>query len=205
MTTEAPTRSAPLTLRERRQQRTRVELVDAVLAVIAGDGVDALTIDRVSQESGISRGTIYAHFSGGRDELLRAAYARLGTDLVARTQEAVSQAADWRGRLAAHARAMFDLAGDPRLGRFYNVSGPALITDGAERGIGSAASAAMIREALEQAQSAGEVDPAVDAGAVAVLLVGSMREAAIGVAAGVADPERVFAAYSRLLDGLAAR
>ncbi|PIJ49512.1 hypothetical protein BMH30_04480, partial [Leucobacter sp. OLES1] len=64
MTTEAPTRSAPLTLRERRQQRTRVELVDAVLAVIADDGVDALTIDRVSQESGISRGTIYAHFSG---------------------------------------------------------------------------------------------------------------------------------------------
>lgn len=205
MITEAPTRSEPLTLRERRQLRTRAELVDAVLSVIATDGLDALTIDRVSAESGVSRGTIYAHFSGGRDELLRAAYAQLGTDLVARTQAAVAQAADWRGRLTAHAGAMFDLAGDPRLGRFYNVSGPALITAGAERGIGSGASTAMIRETLEEAQRAGQVDSGADAEAVAVLLVGAIREAAVGVAAGTGDPGRAFAAFSRLLDGLAAR
>lgn len=205
MTTEAPTRTEPLTLRERRQLRTRTDLVSAVLAVIAADGADALTIDRVGVESGISRGTIYAHFSGGRDELLRAAYARLGTDLVARTQAAVAQASGWKKRLTAHAATMFELAGDPHLGRFYNVSGPALITDGAERGIGSGASTAMIRQTLEEAQRSGEVDAEADAGAVAILLVGAMREAAIGVAGGTADPERAFAAFSRLLDGLAAR
>ncbi|QZY51695.1 TetR/AcrR family transcriptional regulator [Leucobacter tenebrionis] len=193
------------TLRERRQQRTREELVDAVLAVIGQSGLADTTIDRVSAESGISRGTVYAYFPGGRDELLRAAYARLGRGLVERTREAVSAAGDWRGRIVAHARAMFDLAGDARIGHFYNVSGPTLIVDGAERGIGSGSSIVMIREALEAAQTAGEVDAEVDADTVAALLVGAMREAAIGVAAGERDADRAFAAFARLIDGLAAR
>ncbi|RGE20107.1 TetR/AcrR family transcriptional regulator [Leucobacter sp. wl10] len=195
----------PTSLRERRQQRTRRELVDAVLAVVASAGLAETTIDRISAESGISRGTVYAHFPGGRDELLRAAYARLGRQLVGRTREAVLAAGDWRGRIVAHARAMFDLAGDPRIGHFYNVSGPTLIVDGAERGIGSGASVVSIREALERAREAGEVDPGVDAEAAAVLLVGALREAAIGVAAGTMDPRRAYVSFARLVEGFAAR
>lgn len=198
-----PAEPAVTTLRERRQQRTREELVDAVLAVIAEDGLSDATIDRVASRSGISRGTVYAHFPGGRDELLRAAYARLGHELVERTRNAVSTAEGWQAQLAAHARAMFDLATDARTGHFFNVSGPTLIVDGAERGIGSGASILMIRETLEQAQCDGEVDANVDADAVAALLVGSMREAAIGVAAGVRDAEHVYAAFVRLIAGLA--
>ncbi|MBL3687565.1 TetR/AcrR family transcriptional regulator [Leucobacter zeae] len=193
----------PGSLRERRQQRTRAELVDAVLAVIASGGLVDATIERVSAESGISRGTVYAHFPGGRDELLRAAYARLGRTLVERTRAAVSAAEDWRGRLEAHARAMFDLAGDVRVGHFFNVSGPTLITEGSERGIGSGASVVMIRETLEAAQLAGEVDAGVDAATTAVLLVGALREAAISVSAGANSAERAYAAFARVVDGLA--
>jgi len=193
----------PGSLRERRQQRTRSELVDAVLAIIAAGGLADATIERVSAESGISRGTVYAHFPGGRDELLRAAYARLGRTLVERTREAVSAAGDWRGRLEAHARAMFDLAGDVRIGHFFNVSGPTLITEGSERGIGSGASIVMIRETLEAAQLAGEVDGRVDAATTAVLLVGALREAAMSVSAGAAPSDRAYAAFARIVDGLA--
>lgn len=194
-----------MSLRERRQARTRRELVNAVLAVVASGGLAETTIDRISAESGISRGTVYAHFPGGRDELLRAAYARLGRHLVERTREAVLAAGDWRGRIVAHARAMFDLAADARIGHFYNVSGPTLIVDGAERGIGSGASILSIREVLEQAQEAGEVAPEIDAEAEAVLLVGALREAAIGVAAGTMDARRAYAAFARLVEGFAAR
>ncbi|WP_336992856.1 TetR/AcrR family transcriptional regulator [Leucobacter sp. VD1] len=197
--------TAPPTLRQRRQQRTREELVDAVLAVIGQAGLADTTIERVTAESGVSRGTVYAYFPGGRDELLRAAYARLGHGLVDRTRAAVSAADDWRGRLVAHARAMLDLADGPRIGHFYNVSGPTLIADGAERGIGSGASIIMIRETLEAAQAAGEVDTSIDADSVAALLVGALREAATGVAAGHRDADRAFAAFARLIDGLAAR
>lgn len=190
-------------LRERRQRRTREELVDAVLAVIAERGLADATIDRVSAESGMSRGTVYAHFPGGRDDLLRAAYARLGGELVERTRAAVSAVSDWRARIVAHARTMFDLAADARIGHFYNVSGPTLIVAGAERGIGSGASIAMIRETLEEAQRAGGVDAEIDVDAMAALLVGALREAAMGVAAGALDADRAYAAFARLVDGLA--
>lgn len=193
----------PTTLRERRQLRTRHELVEAVLVVIAESGVDGATIERVSAQSGISRGTVYAHFPGGRDELLRAAYARLGVRLVERTRAAVSIAEGWQSQLAAHAREMFDLAADARLGHFFNVSGPTLITEGAERGIGSGASAVMLQEILAVAQERGEVSADVDAEATAILLVGALREAAIRVAAGDDAAERAYAAFARLGAGLA--
>lgn len=193
------------TLRERRRTRTRDELVTATIGVIADLGLDETTIERIQAASGVSRGTVYAYFPGGRDELLRAAYARIGTELVARTRDAAEAAGSWRGSIAAHALALFELAEDPRIGHFYNVSGPALITSGSERGIGSGASAEMIRAALEEARTAGEVDPALDVATTAILLVGALREAAVRVAAGASDRERAAAAFARLVDGLAVR
>lgn len=201
--TDEPREREVLSLRERRQRRTRTDLVDAVLQVIAEQGLAETSIDRISAASGISRGTVYAHFPGGRDELLRAAYAKLGRDLVARTRAAVTAAEGWREQIDAHARSMFDLAADARIGDFYNVSGPALIVSGVERGIGSGASVIMIREALEGAQHAGEVDPDLDVDAMASLLVGALREAATGVSAGERDAERSYAAFARLTAGLA--
>lgn len=198
--------SAAPPLRQRRRERTRADLVDAVLAVIAEAGVNEVTIDRVGQLSNISRGTIYAHFPGGRDELFRAAYAKLGTDLVARTRAAITAAADtadgWLGQLDALARAMFALAADAHLGHFYNVTGPALITTGTERGIGSGASVEMIRELLDTAREASEIDVRIDPAATAVLLVGALRDAATAVAAGDLDPDHAVRAFSRLASGL---
>ncbi|UOR00474.1 TetR/AcrR family transcriptional regulator [Leucobacter allii] len=192
-------------LRERRRVRTRAEIVEAVLAVIAEAGEAELTIGRVTAASGVSRGTVYAYFPDGRDELLRAAYARLGERLVGRTRQAVAEAHDWRERLAAHAAALFELAADERIGRFYNVTGPALVAWGPERGIGSGASVEMMQEAISAAQAEGGIDPAVDAAETAVLLVGALRESAIRVADGSGASERAYAGFRRLVDGLAAR
>lgn len=89
-----------------------------------------MSIERIKTAAGISRGTFYAYFPGGRDELLRAAYAQISTDLVDRTQGVVRRAKNWRESIRAHADAMFDLVEDRQLGYFFNVSGPALITTG---------------------------------------------------------------------------
>ena len=201
---ESPRDGRVETLRERKQRLTREALVQALLDVIAERGVQEATISLISVRSGISRGTIYAHFPGGRDELLRAAYARLGEQLVERTRAAVGAAAGWREALAAHADAMFELADDALTGHFFNVSGPTFIVDGAERGIGSGASARMIAATLDAARASGEVGADVDPGSTAVLLVGALREAAIRVSAGELDPERANLAFARLAAGLAA-
>ncbi|MBK0422491.1 TetR/AcrR family transcriptional regulator [Leucobacter sp. CSA2] len=195
----------PETPRERRRRRTREDLVAATLQVIGEFGDADLTIDRVSAASGISRGTIYAHFPDGRDELLSGAYAELARDLIARTSSAAALATDWRDSIVAHAEAMLELAGDARIGHFFNVSGPALIVDGAARGIGSGASALMIRDELAAASAAGLIDPGLDAASTARLLVGAIRESAIAVVRDGADPAASLAAFGRLVAGLERR
>lgn len=98
---------------------------------------------------------------------------------------------------------MFELASDERVGHFYNVSGPALITTGSERCIGSGASVLMIRDVLAAAARAGEVATDLELEGIALLLVGALREAAVGVAAGALDPDHAVRAFSRLASGLA--
>jgi AcrR family transcriptional regulator len=193
------------TLRERRYERTREELVDAVLALIGEHGIDGVTIDRVADEAGLSRGTIYAHYPGGREELLRAAYAELGHQVAARTRVGVAEADSWQTRLLAHARVMYELARVERIGYFYNVSGPALIPEGDERGIGSSASAVLMRGTLVAAQEEGTVAADVPPGSVAILLVGALREAAAAVASGACEVSDAEKAFTRLVEGLAAR
>ena len=187
---------AKLTLRERRYQRTRQELVDAVLALIGEYGIDGVTIDRVAENAGLSRGTLYAHYPAGREELLRAAYAELSHNVAARTRESVATADTWHARLIAHAHVMYELARVERVGYFYNVSGPALIPEGEERGIGSSVSADLMRETLVAD---------VPAESIAILLVGALREASAAIASGACEAAAAEEGFARLVEGLAAR
>jgi AcrR family transcriptional regulator len=52
--------------------QTRDRLCAASYTCVARYGMAKTTIEDVARESGISRATIYRHFPGGRDELLRA-------------------------------------------------------------------------------------------------------------------------------------
>lgn len=61
------TAADPLTVRDR--------LLEATYACVARFGLAKTTVEDVVKESGISRATIYRHFPGGRDELLRATVA----------------------------------------------------------------------------------------------------------------------------------
>lgn len=188
-------------LRQRRREQTRREVVDAVIQVISEEGLDDATIDRVAKQSGISRGTIYAHFPEGREELLRSAYARLGRDLVVRSRSAVNRAADWAEALTELARELLQLSSDSKLGYFYNIAGPTLVTEN-ERGIGSGASVALIADVLKHAQQRSVLGGDIAVEATAELLVGSLREAAISVSAGARPAEEVLTAFRRLVHGL---
>lgn len=198
------TDAKPLTLRQRRHAQTRADLVTAALEIIRAGGVGEASVDRITQVAGISRGTFYAHFAAGRDDLLRAAYASLGEDLVERSRAGVSAARDWRAGTKAVAVAMFDLASDAELGHFYNVSGPALIPSGEGRGIGSSASVELLVELLESGRAAGELAEDVDVRATAVLLVGALRESATAIARGSLTKTSATRAFARLVAGLAA-
>jgi len=193
------------TLRERQQERSRADLVEATLAVIAADGLPAVTIEAILRESGMARATLYAHFPGGRDELLRAAYARAGEELLRLAREAAATASGWRTRILAFARTMIDFSSSPTLGHFYSVSGPHLMGFRAERGVGSQGYFDAFRAALGEAAAAGELVAGADPDALAILLTSSLRDAGIAVARGHATAGTLVAAVETLLEGLAAR
>lgn len=50
-------------------EKTRQKILDSVLAVIAKEGVDAITHRRVGHEAGLSHGVVSYHFPT-RDELI---------------------------------------------------------------------------------------------------------------------------------------
>lgn len=73
---------------------SRARLIDAALNVIIHQGVDAVRIDDIVAEVGVTKGSLYWHFED-RDALIKAALAehiqRLNADTVAGVSDAIDQ------------------------------------------------------------------------------------------------------------------
>ena len=56
-------------LRSAKKERTRQALEQAAIAIVAADGIDALTADRIAAEAGVSRRTLFNYFKRVEDVL----------------------------------------------------------------------------------------------------------------------------------------
>lgn len=76
---------------------TRTRLVDAALRIILDHGVDAVRIDDVLAEVGVTKGSLYWHFED-RDALVKAALAehisRLNASTISGVSDAIANATD---------------------------------------------------------------------------------------------------------------
>lgn len=76
-------------IRQQRQQRTRLALLDAAASVFAQRGYASASVPQIAQEAGMSTGAIYANFSG-KHELFLAMMRRViesGADARQRSAE----------------------------------------------------------------------------------------------------------------------
>jgi AcrR family transcriptional regulator len=73
---EPPWWRRPKAQGRRRPQLSRDAIVDAALAILDADGVDALTIRRLGQELGTGAASLYWHIAG-KDELCELVYDRI--------------------------------------------------------------------------------------------------------------------------------
>lgn len=80
-------------------ERTRQAIVDAVVAVVEASSLEDLALEAVAKEAGVARATIYRHFPGGRDELVRATIEREVASFWRDLAVAVEGEADLGGRL----------------------------------------------------------------------------------------------------------
>jgi AcrR family transcriptional regulator len=94
--------------RETVEESQRRRILDAIVALVAGDGYANTTVGEIASEAGVSRSTFYEQFES-KEDCFRAAY----DDVAARLIEAIREAASPTGddpaaRLAAGIRAYFD-------------------------------------------------------------------------------------------------
>lgn len=166
-----------LTLRARNRVRTRNDILDAA-ATLLGDAEPAVfRLEEVGQRAGVSRGTVYAHFPGGRDEIIREVYARAADRVRRRGETLRDDADDVADRIGALAQALVELASEPE-GRFYGSVRPevaAVVVD--LLGSTSRLFGEFIREDLLAAERKGILDPWFDVDTLTTLIAGSIRAA----------------------------
>lgn len=168
-------------LRERNRIRTRNDILDAAAEALGqGDGSD-FTVDIVLQHAGLSRGTLYSHFPGGRDEIVRAVYLREAEIVRERAVQLRQKATTIPEKISALATAFVELVAKPE-GRFYGRvgSGEETVLSPLLAGVSGGTSSffeELVRKDLEAAARDNVLAEGVQPAAAAKVLSGAMRAA----------------------------
>lgn len=171
-----PPSSPRLTLRMRNKIRLQNDLLEAILDLFCESGFSACTVDKVAQCAGCAKATVYAHFPGGRDEMLCTLYEQISDELSSQAEKMWETAKTSQDRIIAISDALLTLSTQPRIGKFYAQLNPLLIPVlEPVAGKGSQLYTEMLSKELSQISKS-------HADVLATLLVGSLREAAIKVA-----------------------
>jgi AcrR family transcriptional regulator len=153
--------------RERKKVETRQRILASAVALFAGQGYDATTMDDIAESADVSRATVFNVFPRKSDLVLawfvdrRAELARRLTERELDGSPTASHLAFALGMIAK----MFD--DDPRTGRamvraWLQAGGP-LLTPESE-------TSSMFAEAIHAGQHRGDVDPRVDADRAGLVL-----------------------------------
>ena len=172
-------------LRERNRLRTRNDILDAAAQLLSEKGYSETTLEELSQRAGLSRGTLYAHFPQGRDEIVQDVYLRIADAVYLRGVTLRDSAVDLVDRVTALARALVEATSQPD-GRFYGVMGADIVPvlSGVMGGTSRSFEDLMQRD-LRDAQAAGILPPSAPVDAIATALTGAIRA---GGAAAATDP-----------------
>lgn len=189
-----------MTIREEQAARSRSHLVDVALRLFVEQGYSATPIAQILDEAGMSRGALYHHFPGGKQDLF-VAVADDADHLLHEGFDAVlSEVTSPVEQIAAGIDVLLGMAANPVFARIVLVEA-AVVMPGAWTG---GEEFVLLRDALERAVAAGELRP-LPLDAVAYALYGAARRAADFVAT-AADPsaaaEECSIALHLLLDGL---
>jgi len=192
------------------------QILDAATAVFGKVGYAAASIERIAEEAGIARSTVYVYFPN-KDLLLNQCLARHRVALGARVSEAIEGAVGFENRLAAFFTAVLGYVGevseffralmgvrgiDPFFGASSSseVPTPELETLREEVGV-------LVDRLFREAIAEGEISPEseeLSRQALPLLLYGALMRRTI--APGPADPSREAAQLVRvLLHGIAAK
>ncbi len=207
-----PGDAAPATATDTSRPRTKAQqrestiaaLVAAARELFAARGYAAVGTEEIVQQAGVTRGALYHHFKGGKEDLFRAVLVQISAETTQQVMEAATQSSDPWEALVIGADAFLDASARPDVQRIMLVDGPSVLGWDVWRAADGEYALRMLETALQRAIDAGRL---IDqpARALAHVLLGALDEAAM-VVARADDPEQARAEMGqtvrRLLEGL---
>lgn len=170
----------PRTKAEQREATTAA-LVAAARALFADRGYAAVGTEEIVKAAGVTRGALYHHFKGGKEELFRAVLVQLSAELMQQVMAAAGAQTDPFEELVAGTEAFLDASMTPEIQRVMLIDGPAVLGWEVWRSIDSEHGLGLLEAALQNAMDAGALMPAPTR-AVAHVLIAALDEAAMVVA-----------------------
>lgn len=171
------TRGVALSLHDRLIAERRVEIVEAATRVFARHGVAGATMHEIAAEVGLTAGALYRYFPS-KDDLLHTILDRCREEHLALL--ALAAAAPVRGALDAIAglgAAVWQEFDAPEAPARFAVQLEATLAAARSPGLGDPLRAvhrdilARLTELVRATQATREIDPAIDAGAIATVLL----------------------------------
>jgi AcrR family transcriptional regulator len=169
--------TATPSLRERNRARTTAEILDAAALLLGDPAGPAFTLEDLAQKAGVSRGTIYAYFEGGRDQIITEVYVRAAAHARERAEVLREEQTEPADRITAMAKGFLEVAAHPT-GQFYGAVRPdvaAIVAD--HLGSTSGRVSELILEDLREVEAKGGLTSGLDPAVLATLLSGAMRAA----------------------------
>jgi AcrR family transcriptional regulator len=191
-----------MSLRERNKLRTRADILDAAAQLLSEEGYAGTTLEELSQRAGLSRGTVYAYFPEGRDQIVREVYLRISGQVYDRGSALRAQAHGLVDRITALGQALVEATSTPA-GRFYGVMGSDIVPVlSGLIGVTSKSFEELIKIDLSAAHAAGQLPEDLPIEAVATALTGATRACGAQAAAHPETAEEQVAAIRFLVQGL---
>jgi AcrR family transcriptional regulator len=188
------------------REATTAALISAGRALFAERGYADVGTEEIVQRAGVTRGALYHHFRGGKEDLFRAVLVQVSAETARRVMQAASATEDPVEELVVGCEALLDACTTPEVQRIVLVDGPSVLGWDVWRTADADYALGLLEAALQHAIDAGRLIPQ-PARALAHVLMGALDEAAM-VIARADDPETAREEMGRtvrhLLDGLKA-
>jgi AcrR family transcriptional regulator len=169
------------------REATTAALIAAARPLFAEHGYAGVGTEEIVKQAGVTRGALYHHFKGGKEDLFRAVLVQVSAETAQRVMQAAGASADPFEELVLGCDAFLDSCTTPEVQRIVLVDGPAVLGWDVWRTADADYALGLLEAALQHAIDAGELI-AQPARALAHVLMGALDEAAM-VIARAEDPE----------------
>ncbi len=186
------------------REATTAALIAAGRELFAQRGYTGVGTEEIVQKAGVTRGALYHHFRGGKEDLFRAVLVQISAETAQHVMKAAAASEDPWQALVVGADAFLDASAKSEVQRIMLVDGPSVLGWDVWRAADGDYALGLLEAALQRAIDAGRLIEQPPR-ALAHVLLGALDEAAM-VIARADDPQQARAEMGqtvrRLLEGL---